>query len=231
MGSTDEALLNDYVLTWMAALFELTMYARYLRSSPAKLALLVLPDDGAEHYQKQVQERVLQECQKEWQTILALEEHPVMNNVLKKLCPHTRFRCLREPLTCLEQHSFKMSDDVREMILAWHPKVSHSANVEGVFNGLEDTVKRAMKSNNPSLPNIQCSAIRAVHRKLCQGDASPQGVALAPPDFEGQEIRNIRPNVFKPESFQGSTCPHSRKTFTVACTLSGVLTLPNVENL
>ena len=182
------------------------MYSIYLRTCPAKLALLVL-DPAEEPSVKIVQNKVLMECRKEWETILSLEENANLNGVLRQLCPHTRYRCLREPLTCLEQTDFVVTEDAKLMILAWYPKVAHSANVEGIFNSLEDTIKRSMKSNNPSLPNIQCSAIKAVNHKLCQGENAASSISLGPPDFEGNEIRCIRPSVFRPESYQGSNSP------------------------
>ncbi|CAE7513660.1 unnamed protein product, partial [Symbiodinium natans] len=205
---TDDQLLTDYVNAWTTSLFELQMYSIYLRTCPAKLALLVL-DPAEEPSVKIVQNKVLMECRKEWETILSLEENANLNGVLRQLCPHTRYRCLREPLTCLEQTDFVVTEDAKLMILAWYPKVAHSANVEGIFNSLEDTIKRSMKSNNPSLPNIQCSAIKAVNHKLCQGENAASSISLGPPDFEGNEIRCIRPSVFRPESYQGSNSPGS----------------------
>ena len=222
LSQSDAELLQDYMSAWMASVFELSMYALYLRSCPAKMALLAVKTEGeAGNEEREVQKRVMQECKTEWETILQMEADATLNPLLKQLCPHTRYHCVREPLTFMEQNKWEMNETVESMILAWHPKVSHSANIEGVFNSLEDIVKRSMKSNNPSLPNIQRCAIRAVHRKLCQGDSSPNGVVLEPQDFEGSEIRNIRPGVFKPESFQSrSSAFRTKELFVVSMDIS-----------
>ncbi|CAE7207091.1 unnamed protein product [Symbiodinium natans] len=198
----EEETLQDYFAAVLCSLFELSMYSVYLTSCPAKLACLVV--EGSEfRYEDEVKKKVLEECKLEWQTILDLETEANSNATLKRVSPHTRFRCYREPLTLLEQSNWTVSEAVTDMVLAWFPRLSHSANIESMFAAIEDNVKRTAKNNGASLPNLQCASIKALQTKVCAGPEGAEPVQLQPPDFEGQEIRNVKMNVFKPEAYTG----------------------------
>ena len=47
------------------------------------------------------------------------------------------------------------------MIIAWHPSLSQSSNVEDIFNSCEDAVRRA-KAGAGTMPNLSTVAMRAL---------------------------------------------------------------------
>ena len=66
----------------------------------AREGLLVSTDDAI---LQTAQTKIWRNSQLEWQTILEMENDAILNALLKKMCPHTRYLNLREPLTAMEE--------------------------------------------------------------------------------------------------------------------------------
>ena len=196
-------MVRDHLMAVLATVFELSIYALYLQSSPAMEAALLLPKPEKKQLQE-AQAEVMRKSKLQWETVLAMEAKAPENALLRAMCPYTRYTNFREVLTVLEGADWTMTETATKVLKAWHPGLAFSANVEQVFNSLEDVCKRANKNARSSMPNLQCLSIRATGQKLCKGSPSPAGVELAPEDYEGKDIRSIKSSVWKPESFSGS---------------------------
>ena len=199
-----DSMVQDHMMCVVQAISELTMYALYLQSSPAQEAsLLVETEDSPDLCP--VQQQIMIRLQKTWDTVLALENKEDSNAMLKHACPHTRFMNYREPMTMLQEESWCMSPRARDLLRSWHPPMSMSANVERIFNSLEDSCRRSSKNNTSCMSNLQCLAIRSLSKHVTSGSSGPSGIELLPHDWEGRQVRAIRSSVWKPESFSGGT--------------------------
>ena len=194
-----EEMIHDHFMCMVATLSELNMYALYLQSSPAQEAALLVETEYHPGISP-VQQNILKRLEAQWDMILSLESRQDSNAMLKRLCSHTRFFNFREPLTLLAECKWQMDSRVRELLSAWHPALGLSANVEQVFNHLEDACKRSSKNATASMPCLQTLAIRSVNQRLTNGEGRARGVELAPEDFEGKQVRMIKASVWKPES-------------------------------
>ena len=217
-----EKMIRDHLQSILACIFELKMYGNYLEMSPAREAgLLVSAEDAI---LESAQKKIWQNSQMEWQTILDMENDATLNPLLKKMCPHTRYLNLREPLTAMEEAGWKMTPALKEILCSWHPQLACSSNIENVFNSLEDNCKRSNKNARSSICNMQCLSIRAVAQKVTDKPNTPRGIKLSCEDFEGKDIRAIKQTVWRPDCFSGrflSKCMTTeRKTcIAIACTV------------
>ena len=197
-------MILDHLMAVLSTIFELSMYGHNLQSSPAIEAALLVEDVDTEEM-KQAQARVMEECRLQWTTVLTMENQTVSNELLLKMCPHTRFIGFRETLTALEASKWTLDPDTAALLRAWHPALAHSANVEQIFSSIEDSCKRSNKNARSSLSNLQCLCIRATEQKLTGNEPNrPKNVSLTPADYEGSDIRNVKAHVWRPESYSGS---------------------------
>ena len=192
---------------------ELVHYALYLKSFPNRAAAL-LAVDGQDESMKKIEADILLDMCREWHFVTRMEEDSELNKSLKKLCPYTRFASYRELMYGLQASGFRMNEDVRSLISAWYPRMAFSCNIETMFNHMEDCIKRATKTNKASMANMQALSIRAFSNRICKNEHAARTVSLLPEDFEGKEVRCIKPKVWRPDNFSGSflarkqtTCP------------------------
>ena len=197
-----ENMLADYLTCLLACLYELRLYSLYLQSSPGQEAALLLQTPDFPRLSS-TQQEILDRMRETWQMILELEEGEETNPMLKACCGHTRFFSFRETMTLMEEEGWEMNARTRALLHAWHPGLSMSANIEQIFNRMEDCAKRSSKNAGSCLPNLQCLAIRSVMHQVTRGERGCKGVNLETEDFEGKQIRNIRPSVWRPESLVG----------------------------
>ena len=197
-----DSMVQDHVMCIVQAISELTTYALYLQSSPAQEAALLVETENSPDLCP-LQEQIMMKLKRTWEMVLTLENKEDSNAMLKHACPHTRFANYREPMTLLQEESWSLSPRAKDLLTSWHPPVSMSANVERIFNNLEDSCRRSSKNNTSCMSNLQCLAIRSLAQHVTSGSSAPTGIELLPQDWEGRQVRAIRTSVWKPESFSG----------------------------
>ena len=192
----------DHFMCMLACLTELNLYSLYLQSSPAQEAGLLVQTKSSPQLSHD-QEVILSRMRKQWSLILKLESSPESNAMLKSCCPHSRFFCFRETMTLLEEEAWQMTPRCRDLLAAWNPPIAMSANIEQIFNNMEDATKRSCKNSTASMSSLQCLAIRSVRNRLTCGVKCPKAVHLSAEDYEGKQVRSIKPSVWKPDSCGG----------------------------
>ena len=196
------SMIGDYLTCILTCLYELRLYSLHLQSSPAQEAALLV--ESPEHPKLScTQVEIMDRMRETWSMILELEAKEDTHRMLKASCAHTRFFCFRETMTLMEEEGWELNQRTRALLSSWHPGLSMSANVEQIFNRMEDSAKRASKNAGSSLPNLQCLAIRSVNHQIARGEKGCRPVNLSTEDFEGKQIRNIRASVWRPESLSG----------------------------
>ncbi|CAE7186234.1 unnamed protein product, partial [Symbiodinium necroappetens] len=194
--AVQEDLVRDHFMALLAVIFEMSMYVLYLRSSPARFAALLIDPKGDLQTAK-LQDELMKDMKKEWETIVRMENTESSNQLLQQRCSFTRWVCYREPMTCLELERWSMTDKAKALLLSWHPGLAFSANVEQVFAAVEDSSRRAVKNVKASMANLQCLSIRAVEQKVTASDTQEEAgntdraraIKLGVEDFEGNEVR------------------------------------------
>ena len=197
-----DCLLWDHLHATLTCMMELTLYSLYLQSPPSKAAALVL--DASENQEKLfVQKQIAQEMQAEWNLVLKMEDDKAAREILYKACPWVGYHCFREVNLFMQQNEWKVNESVKQLLLAWHPKVGGSSNVEDVFASIQDSVLRSTKNNESAMCNLQCCAIRSFQKRMCTQDG-PKTVSLESADFEGTNVRGIKPKIWHPNSASSS---------------------------
>ena len=201
---TKQVLLLEHLETTLSLLFEMEGYRRHMLRAPHCTAALLAP--GSEPVQKDL----LAALKLEWDMVVRMESQTSTASLLHGLCPYTRFQNYREVMTSLNQAGFELDKTSRDMILAWHPSLSQSANIEDIFNSCEDACRRT-KSGAASMPNLSTVAMRGVMKKVCNSEGQARTVQLNSSDFEGPEVQGLKPKLFTPDSFAGG---HTEGTIT-----------------
>ena len=194
--------MKDHVHATLATAHELSQYASLLQTSHWQ-TLGLLSADSTRFDMAFVKNHVIGKLKIEWTTILQLELNSHASQLLKKFVPYTRWQVYRETMSVLESNKWTLNQEVLDLLLAWWPPVQSSSNVEDVFASLQDSLQRASKSDCGSLANLSCCAIRAVEKRT-KNNPALEHLSLLAEDFEGQEVRGLRPGVFDPAS-----CPPS----------------------
>ena len=140
---------------------------------------------------------VLRQLKLTWQVILDMESDAELQENLRALCPHTQFQAVRELLTAAEQHNF--GSIPVELLEAWFPSWSWSANIEQLFQHVEDSVSRTAKQDQATLPGTLSVAVRCMLRRLAV-ESEIQPVQLEEDDWEGAEVRHLKPKIWSPSS-------------------------------
>ena len=206
-SAEQEELLFDHIHAGLCALMELRQYKVYLQSSPHQAAALLTECDGGSAEQD-LKNSILQAMKLEWNLVVEAENSLKLHHLMRSSCPHTRFVYYREVMSCFEKEGWALNSTTEALVRAWFPRLSSSCNVEQCFNHMEDSIKRATKANSASVPNVQCLGIRAVANKVCQGEKTARAITLSPEDFEGNEVRAIKANVWRADSYINSTSAH-----------------------
>ena len=178
------------------------MYGLYLQSCPSKAAALIAHVEQGSR-EERTQSQIMSDMRQEWKWILQVEESSQMNAILRKWCPFLAHYQVREIHSVLMEEKWSFSERSKQLLLSWFPKYSFSSNIEDLFNSLEDGLRRGVKNNKTSLSNMQCIAIRSLQHKLADGH-SARTIELQSEDFEGNEIRAIKPRIWRPDSYAGS---------------------------
>lgn len=207
--STLENLLHDHVQALLSIIFELVHYGLHLQSAPMSASALAV--DGCTAPELETQNQILSCLQEEWAMVLGLEAEARWNDFLAKNALYTHFMHYREILTCFEQNKWKITLETKSLIMAWNPAFSSSANVESMFQSMEESTKRANKHEKASLPNLQCLTVRALQKKVLHKEdgeearRAPDGILLSSEDWEGAEVRALKGSIWRPDSYGGST--------------------------
>ena len=198
-----EQMIEDHLLCTLACVEEMVLYGLYLQSCPSKgAALLVETLEGSR--EQQVQQRIQVEMREEWTMIVLMENNAQHKDLLHKACPFLGYYHVREIYEALAQDGWKLGERSRGVLAAWYPKFGFSSNVEDIFSNIEDSCRRGSKNNTANCSNLQCISIRALNRTVCKNDRKEDGptpVHLSSEDFEGSEVRSLKPKLWKPDSF------------------------------
>ena len=202
-------MVQDHIDGTLSVVFELLQYSSTLQSSHWQaMSLLATQSDRCdiEHNRNLVLEKLRQE----WRMVLEMEEGVATSSLLRKHCQYVTYQIYREVLTMVEVNDFKITPHLVEFLKAWYPAISSSAVVEDCFSSIQDAVKRSSKADVGSLPNMAAVAIRSLEQKT-SASASLQSVSLEGEDFEGNQVRALKANVFRPDSCPSS--PTSKRVF------------------
>ena len=143
--------------------------------------------------------QILANIRTEWECVLRLESSCAEAKVLNTHCGFCKWQVFREVHTALQEEQYKNTQRAQNIIRSWIPALQSSANVEDIFNVMQDAIKRSSKSDAGGLSNLSCIGIRATSHK-CDAATGPREVRLDPEDWEGGEIRNLKSSIWKPES-------------------------------
>lgn len=182
----------------------MTSYRLYLKACPAVTAAL-LCEEAFDQVQDvtSVKRQILNELRREWEVVLEMEASTELKPLLKKHCPHTEWQCYREVMLAAEEAQYTTTPACLEVLRAWFPSFTQSANVEEQFGYMQDALKRAGKSQKGSMTTLSSVAVKALNQKVLQeGQAQP--VTLSAKDWEGPMTRGVRQKIFTPEAYSGS---------------------------
>ena len=212
-----DGMVRDHMACMLTCIYELTLYSLYLKSSPGQEAALLV---NTEHSPGlcSTQKDIMCRMQRTWRMVLAMEGSEDGNRILKQGCPHTRFVVFRETMSLLEEEHWQLNERTKALLCSWHPPVSMSANIEKIFNNMEDSCRRSSKNHTSCMSNLQCLAIRSVSQQMTSSTCGPTGVKLQQEDWEGKQIRGIKPSVWRTEAFSAGayyTCIERNSTCAV----------------
>lgn len=222
MPSVKEFLLEQHWEATLASLFEMLQYQSPLLCAPNAFACLAC--SKSERYDVQdLQKKVLKTLKAEWEMLLCLEQDAEGSVLVHRLCPQTRWQSYRELMVTFERESWKVTPWSVDMVLSWFPQVNCSSNVEDSFNSMADACSRAGKNGLASMANLQALHIRSVNQKMTGKSFQPSAVELETEDWEGAEVRGLRPKMFQPSTFAGSSSEEGVIVPPMCCTLYGNL--------
>ncbi|CAE6956521.1 unnamed protein product [Symbiodinium sp. CCMP2592] len=206
--SVQQDLLRDHLDLCLVTLYELGSYQLYLTAAPASSACLLLEESTEVSDLEAVQSKVLQALKFEWATVLSMEASKNTADLLHKLCPHVKWQVYRETLVGLESDGFHLTQTVRDLVMAWFPRLSFSANVEEQFSCMQDSVKRGSKGGTAGITNLSTVGVKALYSKMLDGPGQAASVKLQDCDWEGTTVRALKQKLFQPETFTGSQDLH-----------------------
>ncbi|CAE7299579.1 unnamed protein product, partial [Symbiodinium sp. KB8] len=159
-------LLRDHLDVCLVTLYELGSYQLYLTAAPACSSCLLLKESTEVPDLEAVQAKVLQALEFEWATVLSMEQNKNTADLLHKLCPHVRWQVYRETMVGLETDAFKVTQTVRDLVMAWYPRLSFSANIEDQFAAMQDSVRRGSKGGAAGITNLNTVGVKALYAKM-----------------------------------------------------------------
>ena len=218
MPSVKEFLLEQHWEATLASLFEMLQYQSPLLCAPNAFACLACTK--SERYDlHDVQTKVLKALKTEWEMLLCLEQDAEGSVLLHRLCPQTTWQSYRELMVTFERESWQLTPWSVDMVLAWFPQVNCSSNIEDSFNTMQDACNRGGKSGVSSMANLQALHIRSVTQKMTGKSFQPASVELTTEDWEGPEVRGLKPKMFQPSTFQGSSSEEGVVVHPICCRL------------
>ena len=154
----------------LACIFELKEYALHHQLAPAKFAAL------PECVDSQTQQRLLEELRTEWTCVLEMEQTMETAQLLHSHCRHVRNQNFRELMGILEKHNYTYTAEVERTVMAWHPRLQSSSNLETLFSDMESAIRRSGRADAGSISNLMAVAIRGLgHRTK---DTEEAGIPL-----------------------------------------------------
>ena len=199
-------MLCNFLDATLSCVAEMQSYSLHLLSAPANAASLLV-DAYEGHDVNALHCKVLLDMKQEWSLVLAMERHKELSRLLQAHCPYVRYQCYREIMSTAEKGNFKLTTELKDVIGAWFPRLTQSANVEDVFNSLQDAVKRSTRTDCGSMANLSAVAVRSCYNKLSDGEGQGFSVRLEDSDFEGSLVRGLKARIFSPESCHGRALP------------------------
>ena len=190
--------------TVFASVYEMMQYASLLQCAPHCAGGLLCLDN--ESGSNDGIKRILEQMREEWIVVLTMESSTGSAATLNTFCPHTKHQVYRELQGALESTGYKITQDVRDLATAWFPMACSSSLVEDVFASMADSVKRGSKRETASLAGLQAVAVRSTIQRCNRDDDSEKltAVHLESADHEGNEVRGLRSNIWRPESAPSS---------------------------
>ena len=100
---------------------------------------------------------------------------------------------------CLEKNQNTLSPELKSTILAWHPPLQSSSNLENVFGDIESAIRRSSRADAGSLANMMAVAIRGLTHRM-DTEETGQPLVLNQEDFRGPEISGLKNKIWSPAS-------------------------------
>ena len=192
-------LLREHLQLSLCCIYELQSYGLYLQSSPAIFSCLL-----HEALDESTVSRVLRYLKEEWQLVLKMERQEDTRRILHSMCPHVHHQSFRELHLALSRSSYNLTENFLELVGAWYPKFTGSANIEQVFQAMERSIRQSGCSNTASLTSLMSVGVRCTAKRLCTDERSPSTITLSADDFEGPEIRALKDRMWRPASASNS---------------------------
>ena len=193
-ASGEQEILEEAWAMLLSCMFELREYALHHRLCPTKAAALLATDDG------RVIKQLMDELQEEWELILKMETQLETKLLLHSKCLYVGYQQTREVLSSLAQSNYNLTPSVRSLLLAWHPQIQSSANLESIFGDLSSAIKRTGRSETASLPNMMAVGVRALHHRFQSEDEAGEPIHLDSGDWEGKEVAGLKAKLWCPSS-------------------------------
>ena len=193
-SSLDYEVLTEQLNGFLSCCHELREYALYLRSFPCRAAALC-----SAHSTSETRQEILKAAEEEFLMIRDIEATASGSSVLRQHALHTTFQVYREIMATMQMHQFMDCSAIQEIVQAWYPRWGQSSCLEQVFREMEQATKRVGHIEN-SMPNLTCVAVRALDRRVCCGEESPETPSLSEKDWEGQVVRNLKDKIWHPTS-------------------------------
>ena len=191
----DQNVILEHLHLTLSILFELVQFSLCPCLGPGKAAALVhLRRSGQD---RGLEERLVRELQEEWMVVLGLESTIDGSALIRRLAPYTLHQKYREIMTAVEAG---LNQDALELIESWYPAVAHSAQIENVFCGMTEAIRRTNRNEMLSLTNLQAVAMRSTQLRICGGGERAEGVSLDESDWEGREVHRLKESLFNPAS-------------------------------
>ncbi|CAE6965504.1 unnamed protein product [Symbiodinium sp. CCMP2592] len=191
--AADYALMIEQLQAYLTACAELLEYCLYLRSFPALAAGLLARDAD-----EKSRGCILDEAKKEWSAVQELEASTAGQQLLRQSAVHTTFQSYREVMCTMEGSGFKWTPSVEEVVRAWHPPFGQSANLEQVFQQMEQSIRKSGVPPDGRLGGLSCVAIRAFLRRVCNDEDTPSTPTLEDGDWEGKQVRALKHRIWNP---------------------------------
>ena len=197
-------LLEDYLDCVFACTYEMMQYASLLQCAPHCAGGLLHGEN--ESVREDAMKQILQQMRDEWRVVLAMGSSASSAGTLNTFCPHTKHQVYRELHGALESSGYKVTRPVTDLLHAWFPMACSSSLVEDVFASMADSIKRGSKRETASLAGLQAVAVRATVQRCNREDDREKltAVHLESADHEGNEVRGLRSNIWRPESAPSS---------------------------
>ena len=201
------SLLRQHLESCLAAMFELLLYSVLPQSGHYQASALLCPSSDIFSVTN-VCNDVLTSMKEEWSLVLQFEANGNSQQLLKTHCPHCSWQSYREVMTYAEVEQYQLTEPLKLFLAAWNPSIQGSSLCEDSFAEMQDSIRRSNKSDSGSLSNLSAVAIRACHKKV-EANEQITGISLRSEDWEGNQVRSLKPAVFRPDGCPASSLDSS----------------------